>query len=57
MHLAEFLIFFQKSGSYMKLRTRIVHFQSENTVCDMELWWNCGLYIWNFLFPRSEVLS
>ena len=31
MQLHEFLIFFQKSGSYMKLRTRSIHFARENT--------------------------
>ena len=31
MQLAQFLIFFQKSGSYVKLRTCIVHFRRENT--------------------------
>ena len=31
MQLAEFLIFFQNSGSYVKLRTRTIHFRRENT--------------------------
>ena len=31
MQLAQFLIFFQKSGSYVKLRTRTIHFRGENT--------------------------
>ena len=31
MYLAEFFIFFQKSGSYMKLRRRTIHFWPENT--------------------------
>ena len=31
MQLAQFLIFFHKSGSYVKLRTCIIHFWRENT--------------------------
>ena len=31
MQLAQFLIFFQKSGSYVELRTHVINFRGENT--------------------------
>ena len=31
MQLAQFLIFFQKSGSYVELRTCVINFRGENT--------------------------